>query len=58
MIQNDSQTDSLKGIRGFFRRFRTGIINLFSPEEVEVTFKTDGNKVRYTYTKVENKRVA
>ena len=59
MIQNNSKAlDSLKGWRGIFKKFRAGIINLFSPEEVEVTFKSDGNRVSYTYTKVEHKRVA
>ncbi len=36
------------------RKFRS----LFEAEEVEVTFKVEGSKVRYTYTKVEEKKVA
>ena len=59
MIQNNSQVNgNLRGWRGVFKRFRAGIVSLFSPEEVEVTFKSVGNKVSYTYTKVEHKRVA
>lgn len=42
----------------FFRMIRTKIGALFTPEEVEVTFKREGNKVTYTYTKVDHKQVA
>ncbi len=31
---------------------------LFEAEEVEVTFKVEGSKIRYTYTKVDEKKVA
>jgi hypothetical protein len=42
----------------FFKWIRKKISDLFEPEEVEVTFKQEGNKVSYTYTKVEHKQVA
>jgi hypothetical protein len=42
-----------------FARFFKGLVNrishLFEPEEVEVTFRRDGNKITYTYTKVSHK---
>ena len=42
----------------FFTWLRSKISNLFEPEEVEVTFKKDGNKMSYTYTKADHKQVA
>lgn len=45
-------------IRGFFRRFWTRLHDLFEPEEVEVTFKSEGNRISYTYTKVAHKQIA
>lgn len=41
-----------------FKTIRTRISGIFAPQEVEVTFKTDGKKVRYTYTKVSEQKVA
>jgi len=43
---------------GILKRIKEGITNLFKPEEVEVTFKTKGNQVTYTYTKIEVRHVA
>jgi len=42
----------------FFHRLVNKFIALFQPEEVEVTFKVEGKKISYTYTKVEHKQVA
>ena len=46
------------GIAIFFKKLGSKIISLFEPEEVEVTFKVEGKKVSYTYTKVSQKQVA
>ncbi len=35
-----------------FKTLRSRIASLFEPEEVEVTFKVEGNKMSYTYTKI------
>ncbi len=40
------------------RWLRRNISDLFKPEEVEVTFKVEGDNVTYTYTKVNEKQVA
>ena len=42
----------------FFKVLGSKIKGLFQPEEVEVTFKVEGNKTSYTYTKVVHKQVA
>lgn len=42
----------------FFRSLVHKVVSLFEPEEVEVTFKVEGNKTTYTYTKVSQKQVA
>jgi len=42
----------------FFRSLGHKLVSLFEPEEVEVTFKVEGNKTTYTYTKVTQKQVA
>ena len=42
----------------FFKKLSSKIAELFEPEEVEVTFKEEGNKTSYTYTKVPHKQVA
>ena len=42
----------------FFKTLGSKIRGLFQPEEVEVTFKVEGNKTSYTYTKVAHKQVA
>jgi hypothetical protein len=42
----------------FFRSLGHKVVSLFEPEEVEVTFKVEGNKTTYTYTKVSQKQVA
>jgi hypothetical protein len=41
-----------------FRKFTKRVVALFEPEEVEVTFKKEGNNITYTYTKVTDKQVA
>jgi hypothetical protein len=46
------------GMIRFFKKIGSKIAGLFEPEEVEVTFKTEGKKVSYTYTKVNQKQVA
>jgi hypothetical protein len=38
----------------FFPTLVQSIKNLFEPEEVEVTFKTDGDKTKYTYTVIDH----
>ncbi|GAA4462350.1 hypothetical protein GCM10023093_08770 [Nemorincola caseinilytica] len=40
------------------KRLRKYINDLFRPEVVEVTFKMEGDSVTYTYTKVDEKKVA
>ena len=45
-------------IVSFLRKLGSKITALFKPEEVEVTFKVEGKKISYTYTKVEHKQVA
>ena len=45
-------------IKRLLKKVRERIISLFEPEEVEVTFKVDGEKVRYTYTKIHHHKVA
>ncbi len=39
-------------------RIACSVQNLFRPEEVEVTFKKEGDRITYTYTRVQDKRVA
>jgi hypothetical protein len=34
------------------------LIQLFEPEEVEVTFIEEGTQIKYTYTKVQHKGAA
>ncbi len=51
-------TGKLDGLSLFLKKLGHRIISLFEPEEVEVTFKVEGKKVSYTYTKVEHKQVA
>ena len=34
------------------------IRSFFEPQEVEVIFKVEGNKMRYTYTRVAERKVA
>ncbi len=40
------------------KQLRDKVVQLFEPEEVEVDFTSDGNRVRYTYRKIERKQVA
>ena len=39
----------------FFKGLKNKISHLFEPEEVEVTFRQEGGKITYTYTKVSHK---
>ena len=45
-------------LKRFIKTLKGRISDVFKPQEVEVTFKKEGKKVRYTYTKVSEKRVA
>ena len=50
--QNKSQVHRQDNPHGFTRIFKNltcKIASLFKPEEVEVEFKGQGNKMRYTY---------
>jgi len=49
--------DRQSGVIHFLKTIAGKITGLFEPEEVEVTFKVEGNKTSYTY-KVTNKQVA
>ena len=40
----------------FFKWFGNRVNHIFEPEEVEVTFNSDGKNVTYTYTKVKHKQ--
>lgn len=42
----------------FLKKVRNSVVSLFQPEEVEVTFKVEGKRMKYTYTKVQDKQVA
>jgi len=58
-IINTAQTRAgTSALTLFFKRLSRRISRLFEPEEVEVTFKVDGSRISYTYTKVEHKQVA
>ena len=41
--------DNSNGLIQFVKSLTGKIANLFKPEEVEVEFKGEGNKMRYTY---------
>jgi hypothetical protein len=45
-------------IPALFRLIRSRIAALFEPEEVEVNWKTDGNRTVYTFTRIAHKQVA
>lgn len=46
-------------IKRLLKKVKEKIISLFEPEEVEVDFTVEGEKIRYTYTKVHHhKQVA
>lgn len=40
------------------KKMKKYLNDLFKPETVEVTFEMDGDSITYTYTKVEEKKVA
>lgn len=54
----DQEPEKLNRLTGIFKKISNRLSELFRPEEVEVTFRKEGNTVRYTYTIVEHKRVA
>ncbi len=54
----DQQLGVPRSHTGILKKIKESITNLFKPEEVEVTFKTKGNQVTYTYTKIEARHVA
>lgn len=41
-----------------FQKLGGMVVGLFEPEEVEVTFKEEGNKTSYSYRKVPQKQAA
>jgi len=41
-----------------FLSFSNAVKKLFEPEEVEVTFKMDGNTTKYTYTVIDHHHAA
>jgi hypothetical protein len=56
--EREQNQGKLSTISLFFKKLGNKITGLFEPEEVEVTFKVEGKKVSYTYTKVPHKQVA
>ena len=56
--KSKSSMGSRKPVVLFFKRLLRSMSEMFQPEEVEVTFKGEGNHTTYTYTKVEHKQVA
>lgn len=52
--------DNTNGRRkpGLLKMIKERLINLFRPEEVEVTFTEEGRSMKYTYTVLTHKRVA
>ena len=57
-IKANQQVEKTNVISLFFKKLGSKISDLFEPEEVEVTFKMEGKKRTYTYTKVTHKQVA
>jgi hypothetical protein len=56
---NERPPVKINMVKRLLHKMREKIISLFEPEEVEVTFTVDGEKVRYTYTKIpHHKQVA
>jgi len=56
--QKISKTDKPNLVVRIFQRLGGMVVGLFEPEEVEVTFKEEGDKSSYTYTKVHQKHAA
>ena len=52
------QNQKKNRIKHFIGQIALKIRNLFKPEEVEVTFTDEGHTISYTYTKIEEKKVA
>jgi hypothetical protein len=57
MKQDKSKNES-KSFLGTIKLLGTKLGKVFQPEEVEVTFNTEGKNKTYTYTKVSDKQVA
>ena len=55
---NLSNADKPNLVVRIFQKLSGMVVGLFEPEEVEVTFKEEGNKSSYTYTKVPQKQAA
>jgi hypothetical protein len=58
MKPEDKLKHEKKGTPAFLRKLGDKVVSLFQPEEVEVTFKEEGNTKSYTYIKVPHKQVA
>ena len=58
MKPEDKLKQTKKDTPGFLKKLGTKLASLFEPEEVEVTFKEEGNTNSYTYIKVSHKQVA
>ena len=56
--RNLSNADKPNLVVRIFQKLSGMVVGLFEPEEVEVTFKEEGNKSSYTYTKVPQKQAA
>jgi hypothetical protein len=54
----DKEQGKLHKLKIIVKVIGNKLFGLFEPEEVEVTFNKDGNRITYTYTKVAPKRVA
>ena len=62
-MQLQQKTDLVAGgkksvLRTLLRQIGDKLARLFEAEEVEVTFRVEGKRIGYTYTKVEHKQVA
>ena len=56
--RNLSNADKPNLVVRIFQKLSGMVVGLFEPEEVEVTFKEEGNKTSYSYTKVPQKQAA
>ncbi len=56
---NEKPPVKINMIKRLLKKVKEKIVSLFEPEEVEINFTVDGEKIRYTYTKVHHhKQVA
>ncbi len=58
MKPEDNLKPEKKHTIGLLKKISNKVATLFQPEEVEVTFKEEGNTKSYTYIKVPHKQVA